>query len=119
MRGRVNDQALIRGYVRLNGKMDALHREVRQLIHLLMTPAHISPDLRSLLLQLPSSLLKTYFALQELGEGSAADVAAVTGKARAVESSYLCQLARLGLCGRRKTGRHILFTMHGKGGEHK
>lgn len=49
------------------------------------------------ILDLPKHLQVTFLALIKLGSSTAADVAAVTGKARAVESCYLNQLVVLKL----------------------
>jgi hypothetical protein len=48
-------------------------------------------------LELPKQLQVTILALLKLGSSSALDVSVVTGKARAVESSYLNQLVTLKL----------------------
>ena len=43
-------------------------------------------------LSLPQHLQQTILALNQIGRGTASDVAAKTGKARTVESAYLNQL---------------------------
>ena len=48
-------------------------------------------------LELPKHLQVSILALLKLGPSSATDVAVVTGKARALESSYLNQLVTLKL----------------------
>jgi hypothetical protein len=48
-------------------------------------------------LELPKHLQVTILALLKLGSSSALDVSVVTGKARALESSYLNQLVTLKL----------------------
>ena len=48
-------------------------------------------------LELPKQLQVSILALLKLGSSSATDVSAVTGKARALESSYLNQLVTLKL----------------------
>jgi hypothetical protein len=48
-------------------------------------------------LELPKHLQVTILALLKLGVSSALDVSVVTGKARALESSYLNQLVTLKL----------------------
>ena len=49
------------------------------------------------ILDLPKHLQVTFLALIKLGPSSALDVSVVTGKARALESSYLNQLVTLKL----------------------
>jgi hypothetical protein len=64
----------------------------------------------STLLSLPDHLRKTAIIVCQLGEASAADVAAKSGRARAAESDYLNQLARMGILGKRRKGRELYFT---------
>jgi hypothetical protein len=54
---------------------------------------------------LPDHLEKTKRAIIMLGYASASEVAKVTKRARAVESSYLCQLERMGLIDVERVGR--------------
>jgi hypothetical protein len=64
----------------------------------------------STLLSLPDHLRKTAIIVCQLGEASAADVAAKSGRARAAESDYLNQLTRMGILGKRRKGRELYFT---------
>jgi hypothetical protein len=50
----------------------------------------------STLIELPDHLRKTYVAVLSRGEISAAQVAGITARARALESAYLNQLVRMG-----------------------
>ena len=61
------------------------------------------------LLSLPDHLRKTALALGKLGEARAEDVAKETGRERAVESSYLNQLVRLGYVKKRRRGHEVWF----------
>ena len=61
------------------------------------------------LLSLPDHLRKTALALGRLGEARAEDVAKETGRERAVESSYLNQLVRLGYVKKRRRGHEVWF----------
>jgi len=63
------------------------------------------------LLKLPDHLRKTALAIDKLGEGTADEVASVTGRERAVESSYLNQLVRMGYVRKRRDGRRVVFTV--------
>jgi ArsR family transcriptional regulator, lead/cadmium/zinc/bismuth-responsive transcriptional repressor len=54
---------------------------------------------------LPDHLEKTKRAIIMLGFASACEVAKVTKRARAVESSYLCQLERMGIINVERAGR--------------
>lgn len=61
------------------------------------------------LLSLPDHLRKTYLASVSLGECSAAEVSIRTGRSRAIESSYLNQLARTGWLSRRRNSKGVSF----------
>lgn len=54
---------------------------------------------------LPDHLEKTKRAIIMLGYATASEVAKVTKRARAVESSYLCQLERIGIINGERVGR--------------
>lgn len=55
---------------------------------------------------------KTVDALRDLkGPASAAQVAAITGRARAVESMHLNELFRMGLAWKEKRGRARVFNL--------
>jgi len=60
---------------------------------------------------LPDHLEKTKRAIKMLGYSTAGDVARVTKRARAVESSYLCQLERMGLITGERVGRMKWFKI--------
>jgi hypothetical protein len=64
----------------------------------------------AVLLALPDHLRKTAIIVCQLGEANAAEVAARSGRARAAESDYLNQLARMGILGKRRKGRESYFT---------
>jgi hypothetical protein len=76
--------------------------EVPSLEGLALTP--------STLLSLPDHLRKTAIIVCELGEANAGEVAARSGRARAAESDYLNQLARMGILEKRRKGRESYFT---------
>jgi len=62
------------------------------------------------LLSLPDHLRSTAMALHSAGEATAEEIATVTGRARAVESSYLNQLVRMGYIKKYRKGRRVLFS---------
>ena len=77
------------------------------------TPEHLdglalSP---STLISLPDHLRKTAIIVCQLGEASAVEVAARSGRARAAESDYLNQLVRMGLLKKKRKGRESHFTV--------
>jgi hypothetical protein len=65
----------------------------------------------STLLSLPEHLRKTAIIVCQLGDASAAEVAARSGRARAAESDYLNQLARMGLLKKKRKGRESYFSV--------
>lgn len=60
---------------------------------------------------LPDHLEKTKRAIILLGYANASEVAKVTKRARAVESSYLCQLERIGIITVERVGRIKQFRI--------
>jgi hypothetical protein len=68
----------------------------KQLYKVLAFPKHLQVSLTSLL---------------KLGLASADQVASVTGKARAVESSYLNQLALMQIVKKEHRGRTVFFSV--------
>jgi hypothetical protein len=66
----------------------------------------------STLLSLPDHLRKTAIIVCQLGEASAAEVAARSGRATAAESDYLNQLTRMGLLMKIRKGREAYFSAY-------
>lgn len=78
-------------------------------------PVHYSitfPESVDLILSMPDHIRLTYRTLLEKlnGVGTAADVALITRRARAVESSLLNQLVRQGKLVKRRKGRKVMFS---------
>jgi DNA-binding MarR family transcriptional regulator len=64
------------------------------------------------LLSLPDHLRKSAMTIMKLGRAMAKDVAKETGRARAIESAYLNQLARKGYIKKeKKEGRRVHFSI--------
>lgn len=61
------------------------------------------------MLKLPDNLRKTVLALGELGEATAKEVAAKTGRTRNIESFYLNQLARSNYITKIRRGKKVYF----------
>jgi response regulator of citrate/malate metabolism len=64
------------------------------------------------LLSLPDHLRTTAVALFEAGVSTAEELAEKTSKKRAVESSYLNQLVRMGHVRKFRKGRKVFFEMN-------
>ena len=62
-------------------------------------------------LEFPKHLQTTIVALLKLGRATAEDVAAATGKARAVESSYLNMLEVMHIARKTRKGRKAFFEV--------
>jgi len=69
-------------------------------------PLHIS---ESKLLSLPDNLRKTYLVVASEGECHATQVSNQTGRSRAIESSYLNQLVRMGWLTKRRNSKTLNF----------
>lgn len=65
----------------------------------------------SKLLLLPDNLRKTYITVASKGECSATQVSNLTGRSRAIESSYLNQLIRMGWLTKHRDSKTIRFHL--------
>jgi hypothetical protein len=65
----------------------------------------------SKLLSLPDNLRKTYIAVASKGDCSATLASNLTGRSRAIESSYLNQLTRMGWLTKRRDSKTIHFGL--------
>ena len=83
-------------------------QDLRKLFQSTKEPVVIPTDS---LFSLPDHLRKTYLALAKQGEADANQISILTGRARAVESSYLNQLKLLGWVNKRHVSRTILFSI--------
>jgi hypothetical protein len=63
------------------------------------------------LFSLPDSLRKTYLVVASKAECSATEVSNLTGRSRAIESSYLNQLARIGWLTKRRNSKTLYFQV--------
>jgi len=64
---------------------------------------------QSELFALPDNLRKSYLTVKSKGECSATEVSHMTGRSRAVESSYLNQLVRMGWLAKRRNSKTLSF----------
>jgi hypothetical protein len=74
----------------LSTRMKQLDQKLSEII---MIHSNVNLKINVDLLSLPHHLQETVLALGQIGRGTASDVALRTGKTRALESSYLNQLA--------------------------
>ena len=98
---------------------DQLFREIREIRYRLddieksfsnwsPAPVKISP---SELFVLPDNLRKTYVTVASKGECNSIRVSDLTGRCRALESSYLNQLVRMGWLTKRRDSKTIYFRV--------
>jgi DNA-binding transcriptional ArsR family regulator len=93
----------------ISNLLNSLDSKVNQVLGLVPT---VAEDLKEKIFLLPDHLRNTLYALKSLGgEATAAQVSKVTEKARAVESAYLNQLARLGFIRKKRKGRIVYFQL--------
>lgn len=71
-------------------------------------PLHV---FESMLLSLPDHLRKTYLTVASEGECSATRVSNLTGRCRAIESSYLNQLVRMGWLTKHRSSKTLQFRI--------
>jgi len=100
-------------------KLDMIYQELLNIRHRLdiienmfsnWHPQPISiPESR--LLSLPDNLRKTYLVVASMGECTATEAANLTGRSRAIESSYLNQLARMGWLAKRRNSKTLNFRV--------
>jgi hypothetical protein len=64
------------------------------------------------LFSLPDNLRKTYLIVASKGECNATEVSNLTGRSRAIESSYLNQLTRMGWLTKRRNSKTLNFRVH-------
>jgi hypothetical protein len=71
---------------------------------------HAHAKIREFEVDLPYYLYRTWHALRR-GSVTAAEMSAVTERARAVESKYLNMLVALGVARKQRDGRKVVFTL--------
>ena len=103
---------------KLDKIIELLEKLVQRVPQTLRSVADVEDALRTgiidvvTLLSVPDHLRKTLIALAKLGgEATSEDVAKYTGRARAVESAYLNQLATLGYVIKGRKGRKVYFII--------
>jgi hypothetical protein len=97
-------------------RLNALEKRVRDLEQSIrVIPGNEGPTSRASpsaitdLLSMPDSMQKTMMCLQEIREGTAADVSEKTGRNRSVETIYLNGLVRMGQVSRERRGHRVYF----------
>lgn len=102
---RINDKLS-----KMNRKLDGIIKHYEVIFDAISHPVQFGNE-EQRILSLPKHLQSAFLALNSLGTASASMVADITGKARAVESSYLNQLVTRGDVFKKRDGRKVLFTV--------
>jgi cysteine sulfinate desulfinase/cysteine desulfurase-like protein len=82
--------------------------EVEKLLTAYSQPITIN---ESRLLTLPDHLRKTFVAIAKVGKCDASGISLQTGRARAIESSYLNQLVHAGWLSKHRASRKVVFSV--------
>jgi hypothetical protein len=96
-------------------RLENLEKRIEELEQSRLSPRNeesinrASPSAMTDLLNLPDSMQKTMLALQEIREGTAAEVALKTERNRSVETIYLNGLVRTGQVSRERRGHRVYF----------
>jgi len=101
-------------------KLDDIDKKLNKILAVRSMATRImSPNQRAFvpkpLSSLPKHLKKTASAIATMGQGTAKQVAAKTGRTRAAESDYLNQLAREGFLKKERRGKKVhflVFSLH-------
>ena len=114
-------QEILQSLKAVRSDINKLHSEMEEIKSQVSKGNELSPHIRRavsektldavMLLSLPDHLRKTALAVFELGKATASEVAQKTSRTRAIESSYLNQLIRMGSLRREKRGREVYFSL--------
>ncbi len=90
---------------KLNVRMDLLYSEMVDIKRLQNAQLHNS-------VSMPSHYRLTFDAVLKLGNATATDVSRITGRARAIECTYLLNLHAFGFVDRKKDSKSIVYSVH-------
>lgn len=106
-------EAVVKEIRRVSSKLDRMAEMVDRILQRLPESGGLTPLDAVKLLSLPDELRKTAMVMLEVEEATASEVAEVTGRTKAVESSCLNRLVRMGLLKRKRRGRMVYFSSCG------
>ena len=92
-------------------KLADIDMKLDQLLTLQAKQPHLRGSVPKTLASLPEHLRKTAEIIAIIGEATAEQVAAKTGRTRAAESDYLNQLADRGFLKKERKGREVFFRV--------
>jgi predicted transcriptional regulator len=99
------------GLEEIKKKLAEINRKLDQLLKLETKEQHRREFVPKTLASLPEHLRKTASTIATMGEATAEQVAANTGRTRAAESDYLNQLASRGFLKKERRGREVHFLV--------
>jgi len=88
-----------------------INRKIDQLLQVQTKLPEIRESVPNTLMSLPEHLRKTALAIATMGQATAKQVAAKTGRTRAAESDYLNQLTSRGFLKKERRGREVHFLV--------
>ena len=95
----------------IKSKLAEINRKLDQLLNLQTRQPYRRAFVPKTLASLPEHLRKTALAIATVGQATAKQVAAKTGRTRAAESDYLNQLADRGFLKKLRRGRKVYFQV--------
>lgn len=102
---------------KIKRKLIDIDKKLEQLLRLQTPRASRRTYVPTTLAALPEHLRKTALAIATMGQATAEEIAAKTGRTRAAESDYLNQLASRGFLEKERKGREVhfqVFTLYTK-----
>jgi response regulator of citrate/malate metabolism len=96
---------------KIKSKLAEIDRKLDQLLKLQTEPPYTRAFVPKTLASLPEHLRKTALAIATMGQATAEQVAAKTGRTRAAESDYLNQLTSRGFLKKERIGREVHFLV--------
>jgi hypothetical protein len=82
--------------------------EIERILSMTAKPVQVEQDAA---MSLPDFLRKSYLIVEQKGEATATDVSALTGRSRAIESSYLNELVRMKWLGKKRRSKTVIFYL--------
>lgn len=97
-------------WLRIEEELKKIHHRldhIESLLTLKIKPS--TPNFENVALKLDDHHRSSYLEVVRVGEATATEVARVTGRVRAIESTRLNSLVRMGFLRRRHRGREVVF----------
>jgi hypothetical protein len=99
-------------FLHLQKRVDGLEEKINKYENL----ERVEIKVASISIDLPDHLRLTYDKLRFLGYSNASTIAQLTKRHRALESSHLCELERIGIVEANRIGHEVYFKLKDNGG---